>query len=126
MSSDDLEILPALPGVYVIYVLDGAIPHLCYIGSSIDIRSRIKSHIRGEYEKIYRGGRKVNLVLDNLHKMDMIVDGTETYLIKYKVSKKIGEWLMREYRLVYRLRPPCNKRITIIPEIEAYVLANEI
>lgn len=80
---------PSSPGVYAVY-LDGI---LSYIGSSNNIEARLRGYnIRPGYAPGFFSfwGRHNDLK------------------IKARVSKRDGEWLMREYRLIQRLTPPLN------------------
>lgn len=86
------ELLPTLPAVYAIYFNND----LVYIGSSNNIRNRFSGHaFRYSYGKnIITPWQTVDL--------DVVIN------LKYKITKKIGEWAMREIRLIHRLRPLFN------------------
>jgi excinuclease UvrABC nuclease subunit len=70
-----------LPGVYALYVND----NIVYIGSSEHLSNRLLNH---RWAFIYN----------------------RPFTIKYSHSKKKGEWLMREYRLIKRIQPSKNSR----------------
>ena len=86
-------ILPPKSAVYAVYI--GG--KLTYIGQSVDIRNRF-------YEHNIRYGYAKNIITPWGDYQD---DSTIT--IKYSLSKKYGDWAMRELRLIRRLRPPLNK-----------------
>jgi|SRR5579872_6530491 len=93
LFSDDPTDLPDLPGCYAIFG-DG---ELVYIGSSENIRSRVCVSHR----------------IEVAHYSDSVRTpwGYFTSLVvKYRLSKKTGDWLMIEYRLIRRLRPRGNRR----------------
>jgi excinuclease UvrABC nuclease subunit len=73
--------LPKQPAVYAIYEFSEVI----YIGSTTSLRDRF-----------------------NLHKKNSFT-GLEYPHIKYSLSKKHGDWAMRELRLIKRLNPRMNK-----------------
>lgn len=89
--SIDLVSTLAEPGVYVIY-LDGL---LQYVGSSSSVRHRLSAYGITEKRWCKPGGRC------RFGSMDRI-------LVKVRYSWKVGEWLMREARLIARLSPPLN------------------
>ena len=81
---------PGRAGCYVIYG-DG---RLLYVGQSSNVRSRLAIH-RKRWQ--WRHGP--------------IVTNWGTFssmLVKVRYSEKSGDWLMREYRLINRLKPPMN------------------
>lgn len=128
----DILNIPRLPACYVIYLRknDYAQYQLIYIGCSTRCaRARIKSRIKS------KGRQNIN------HRMFCPVKQAETlyfdhknarvckfnkddciFKVKYKLSTKLGEELMREYRLIKRLNPICNRQIRKIKakEIPAY------
>lgn len=81
------------PGCYVIY-LDG---QLSYIGQASNIKARVSS-----YRPRFGYGNTI------FH----LVGGKEgickQYLVKVRYSSRIGDWAMREIRLIKRLQPPLN------------------
>lgn len=81
---------PAAPGCYVIY-LDRQI---IYIGQSENLWNRIRKY-------------EIRLVGDRYVTPWGIGDRVE---MKYKLSSRYGDWLMREVRLIRRLQPRGNKR----------------
>jgi len=68
-----------LPGVYAIFIDN----QLKYIGSSGNLASRLLAH-----KRFYPIGHEIT--------------------IKISHSRMAGDWLMREYRLIKRLRPMFN------------------
>lgn len=68
------------PAVYVIY--DGG--KVVYIGSTAGLRYRLKAHRAGILKKL------------------------QNPRIKFSFTKHYGDWLMREARLIKRLKPVCN------------------
>jgi len=86
------EHLPTLPAVYAIYFNND----LVYIGSSNNIRNRFSGHaFRYSYGK-------------NIITPWQTVDSDVVIDLKFKVTKKLGEWSMREIRLIHRLKPLFN------------------
>ena len=88
----DRNSIPNQPGVYVIYIDDS----IAYVGSSTTLRNRLKSY-RFKVVNTYKGVASTPF-------------GRGVALIKYSTSRKLGEWLMREVRLINRLKPPHNVR----------------
>jgi excinuclease UvrABC nuclease subunit len=87
--------LPKLPCCYVLY-FDG---ELKYIGSTNNLRNRFSGHaIRYGYGK-------------NLHTPWGDFSDDVNILIKYKPSKKYGDWLMVEARLIKRIQPLFNTKL---------------
>lgn len=76
---------PSAAGVYVVYLNR----QLYYIGSAANLEMRLYATWK----------RKT----DSGFTMNALVD------IKYSVSKKYGDWLMREIRLIRKLQPRANK-----------------
>jgi excinuclease UvrABC nuclease subunit len=87
--------LPRVSCCYVIY-LDG---RLKYIGSTNDLRNRFSGHAFR-----YGYGR-------NIHTPWGDFSDDIKFIIKYKPSKKYGDWLMIEARLIRKLRPEYNKKL---------------
>ena len=87
--------LPRVSCCYVIY-LDG---QLKYIGSTNDLRNRFSGHAFR-----YGYGR-------NIHTPWGTFPDDIKFIIKYKPSKKYGDWLMIEARLIRKLRPEYNKKL---------------
>ncbi len=71
--------VPSIPGVYVAFD-DGVV---AYVGQSDRLGDRLKSH----------------------EKFDLM---TGVVKIKVRFDNKLGERLMRECRLIHRLKPPLN------------------
>jgi len=88
--------LPKLPGVYVF--MDGSTP--LYIGSTCNLRTRLKQHVsNGWHASLYSSGW---------------FDHKQTYLhdfrLKVKISRRWGDWLMWEARLLKKVPTVHNKR----------------
>jgi len=73
----NVEKIPALPGVYVLYFANGKV----YVGSAINIKKRIKSH---------------NLLRNPDARMAL-------EFLKYKTCRKDGSWLTLEFQLIRRI-----------------------
>ena len=82
LSFDNKALLPELPGCYVIYV-DGV---LAYIGQAVNVRARINGHA-WKFNNVWSGKR---------------------LLFKVRLGERVGDWAMREMRLLKRLKPPHN------------------
>lgn len=80
--------VPNVPGVYAIFFRGS----LMYIGSSVAMRQRLASHATA-----WSGLRR------------FVVGGS----IRYRVYRRIGEHLAAEMRLIQRLRPIKNKRLSV-------------
>lgn len=82
-------IFPRKPACYVIY-LDGV---LSYIGQASDLNKRISSHgIRLGYG---------NSILTKWGSFRSVV-------VKARFADRMGDWVMREIRLIHRIQPPLN------------------
>lgn len=82
---------PAVPGCYAIY-LDG---ELAYIGQSGNISSRLSSY-------------RIHIDLFGDKTWACSFGNYDAIRVKWKPSRRYGEWLMREARLIRRLRPRFN------------------
>jgi len=87
------ESIPAHGGCYVIY-LDG---RLSYIGQSGNLRGRFRDH------------RITRLPEGNIRTP---WGSASKIVIKVRVTQKYGDWAMIELRLIHRLNPPHNRKIT--------------
>lgn len=94
--------IPSWPGAYVVY-FNGEI---VYVGSSTDLQKRVRLYFR-------RTRPNLNLA-DPLHRRPRFQtpwgqehDGAAVR-VKVKLSRRNGDWLMREWRLISRLRPMFN------------------
>jgi excinuclease UvrABC nuclease subunit len=85
-EEDDPRNIPNRPGVYAIS-LGG---DLMYIGSTKRLRHRIREHCASGY---FRDALDFGGVVE----------------FRYKESRRRGDWLSLEYRLVSRIKPPLNK-----------------
>ena len=109
-SYADLGAVPDVPGVYVVYAWE--IPaigyYLEYIGSSLNLRTRLKQHFRRhgrpggpfDYECLIPGVA------------DAWLDGCEDhqFRVAWKATRGIGDHLRLEARLIHRMRPSANRR----------------
>jgi hypothetical protein len=102
-SRDDVNKIEQQPGVYVIYYV--AMPivpdyscYLIYVGQSIKVRSRVKNHCK-----------PINYVGKELLYLTQLDILAERLIVKVRYSRKLGEELMRERRLITRLQPAGNK-----------------
>lgn len=91
LAPDALEGLPHRPGVYLFYGEDDA---LLYIGKSVDLHDRVRSHLSGDHRS--------HTATRIAHRLTRI-DWQET----------VGELgaLLREARLIKQLRPLHNRRL---------------
>lgn len=89
--NDENQILPGTPGCYAIYEDD----ELVYIGSSFNIRDRIKSH-----------PIEISHYSNTLETPWGVF---RNWKIKFKTSVRYGDWAMIELRLINRLQPKFNK-----------------
>lgn len=87
--------LPTVPCCYAIY-FNGA---LKYIGSTNNLRNRFSGHaFRHSYGKSF---------LTPWAEFELPL----SMLIKFKPSRRYGDWLMLEARLIRRLQPPFNVKL---------------
>lgn len=87
--------LPNIACCYAVY-FDGS---LRYIGSTNDLRNRFSGHaFRHSYAKSF---------ITPWGEFDLPLSIT----IKYSASRRYGDWLMREARLIRRLKPVFNKKL---------------
>ena len=92
VKAKDFSQLPRKPGVYCIYV-DSSWP--TYIGSSRNLRQRVREHFRGSiWSKNFRS------------KWCKF----EWCFIKYRVEREIGEGAMAEVKLIKKLNPQDNRK----------------
>lgn len=86
--------IPASPGCYALYTEEGG---LVYIGSATNLKKRLGNHLRRPrpfYHTAY----------------DQWIHGECPYVeAKIKVSRRLGDWLMWEFRLITRLQPKENR-----------------
>lgn len=84
--------LPATAGVYAVY-FDGT---LVYIGQSVNVANRFSEHkIRHAHAKY------IITPWDDVHQDTRIT-------VKVRACRRLGEWAMREIRLIHRLQPMFN------------------
>jgi hypothetical protein len=88
--------LPNYSGVYAIY----AFGELRYIGSATNIKRRVAT---GHCLKRSTNG------VDYFTRWGVLQD----VKVKFLQCKKPGEWLMIEYRLIERLRPKYNQKMSV-------------
>jgi hypothetical protein len=84
--------VPRVAGVYVVYLGN----RIVYIGSSWNLAERFSRYPIRCVEGVWctPWGGSVHLT------------------VKYKQSRRFGDWLMDEARLIRRLKPMCNKQLT--------------
>ena len=93
--------VPAVPGCYVVFSWGRVV----YVGSTINLRARTSVYRTRERRRFvpycdeWRGGQ-IRSPWPN-------VPG-ESITIKYKATRRNGDWLMREWRLIDRLVPHMN------------------
>lgn len=90
-ADEDLFNLPRVSACYVIY----ASGRLVYIGSTENLRSRVGGYLkvpRYSNEFVTPWGRHMRVV------------------VKYRPSRRYGDWAMVELRLIRRLQPTGNTR----------------
>ena len=85
---------PASPGCYAIYI-NG---RLSYVGSTTNLRARAWCHVAQTrpvlfYDEPARHAPRLRVV------------------VKVKLSRRFGDWLMWEARLIHRLNPPRNRAL---------------
>lgn len=87
--------IPECAGVYAVYMENRVV----YIGSTLNLRRRAGMYLRLCREMpSYDHGPSPAEVLDL----------SLTRRVKVKPARQVGEWLMREYRLIHRLQPKGN------------------
>jgi hypothetical protein len=91
-GSDQWDSLPKIPACYVLYY-DGK---LVYVGSTSNLRHRITS-----YRIRYSYGNSVFIGSD--------YNEVSTVTLKYRLTRKYGDWAMIELRLIRKLKPQLNK-----------------
>lgn len=94
LEDDDALHAPRGPACYVVYV-DG---RLVYVGSTENLYSRLRNHIT---DPIGFPGRFRTPWGEGL-----------AGVVKYRPSRRFGDWLMVEARLIRRLKPFGNVRGT--------------
>lgn len=82
-------LFPRAPACYVVY-LDG---RLSYIGQASDLAVRMSAH-----------GIRVGYGAEVLTKWGSF----RSVVVKARFSNRLGDWAMREIRLIHRLQPPLN------------------
>lgn len=83
--------IPPVAGCYALYER-GA---LVYIGSSINLKARLGTHLRQPRQ---------------FHGCDGWVQGVNPITFaKIKVTRRCGDWIMWEWRLITRLQPRDNR-----------------
>ena len=87
---------PARPGVYAIFVGGTVV----YVGSSLNMKARFVGHR-------FRYGYARNIITPW---GDFPDDGASSVTCKFRVSRRLGDWLMWEFRLIRRLQPMFNIR----------------
>lgn len=88
-----LKVIPKQSGIYAIYSLSHNKKSLLYIGSSSNLRNRINQYDLDKY--LYSS-------------IDTVFGIYTDVIIKFKVIKEYGRWLMEEAKLIRKLNPPKN------------------
>jgi len=89
---EDTRKMPTSSGVYAVYLNH----ELVYIGSSNNLRNRFSGYaFRHSYGKTF-----ITPWIE--------VNRDESMVVKFRETKKLGEWAMREIRLISRLKPIFN------------------
>lgn len=83
------HLVPDAPGVYA-FIRDGRV---VYVGQTVSLRRRLSEYWYRWVD--FRGGWII----------DPRIQGC---VVKYSASRRYGDWLMREYRLIRRLQPLHN------------------
>ena len=98
----DIKEIPDTAGCYAIYYscTKSGKDKLCYIGSTMTLQTRLLSHLIWKNDS----SRFVHHKAMSLG----VNDRADHFIIKYKLSRKKGDWLMIELRLIYKLQPMCN------------------
>ena len=91
-----LDDIPYCSGVYAIYFypLKKKVAELIYIGSALSLKKRILTYKLDNYS--IGGG------------MNTSFGYTGDVIIKFKIVKEYGKWLMDEAKLIRRLNPKFN------------------
>lgn len=79
-------------GCYAIYIDD----RLVYIGSTENLRSRLMQHGRAAHSNVFSGF------------IETPYGTCKRVSFKVKLSRRYGDWTMRELRLLRRLKPSGN------------------
>lgn len=85
---------PSGPGCYAVY----HDAHLVYVGSSLSLRRRVRKYFPGSRRRQDNGGSAQRQL-----------SPTTSVIVKVAGSRREGDWLMREHRLIRRLRPRDNR-----------------
>lgn len=91
--------VPELPGVYAVYEHG----ELVYIGSSINLRRRLRAYGRKRINRFRRNGLN-----QQWFSPGWSYEGPYATHFKVKMATRQGEWLMREWLLISRLKPCYN------------------
>jgi excinuclease UvrABC nuclease subunit len=98
-DGNNLFTIPESPGVYVfLWILTPTKLRPSYIGSSRNLRNRVRQHMQRKFEPMSKYRPWPDLVRDG------------RMVCKYKESRRLGDWLMFEARLIYQLWPEFNER----------------
>lgn len=84
--------MPGLPGYYALY--QGR--EVVYVGSTTDLQMRLGKHL--SERRPYEYEREDRLVYPK----------NPITRAKFKVSRRLGDWLMGEWHLITRLQPKRN------------------
>jgi excinuclease UvrABC nuclease subunit len=84
---------PSLPCCYAIYA-DG---ELVYIGQTVDLKSRMANHVVWNGTQEQAGKKRWG--------------HASVLIVKARFSDRLGDWLMREARLISRIKPSGNTKL---------------
>jgi|SRR5688572_24338286 hypothetical protein len=94
--------IPEGPGVYVVYQDNRVV----YVGSSTRLQARVRRYFNKERWPFdlrhIAPAERYNTPWNFYHAGDRI-------RVKVKYSRRLGDWLMWEWRLIHRLQPEFNK-----------------
>jgi excinuclease UvrABC nuclease subunit len=93
------SLIPAIAGNYAIFFDD----KLVYIGQSTNLSNRINSY-----------AFKLGPDSTQACRISFHVYHAKKISVKIRKCRYLGEWLMVEYRLIYRLRPKFNSKKTAV------------
>lgn len=98
---------PRRPGVYVVYAIDNGDRTLIYVGSSDNLRVRWDDYVRPL--KLWRQFADPVKHKSIFFKTSRRQGYFDDIVVKMRFSRRPGEHLMAEYRLINRVKPPWNR-----------------
>jgi hypothetical protein len=96
--------IPSGPGVYVVYEND----RIVYVGSTTELKKRVRVYFTFHHAILgdYGGDNHIDRTYGTPWGFKHDGDGIR---VKVKQSRRCGDWLMWEWRLICRLRPRENR-----------------